>query len=248
MGQKILQIYLKEIIFFSCLFIFLLYIIHDLYIKPQFKSHFHSLDFDAFKPCSIPDLSFRFFRSDDLESCLNIYREIEALEQIPAGHEEEFKNSLLTSDNDYKFFVIHSGEEQIALCGVRSDSESIFLLYGLIKPAFQKKGLGPVMLALRAQELWENQGVIILSPTDKSEPYYERLGFNTVYFYEDELLLKDDERVDQNDEAYRRHMLVKLEPKDIVFLRAFLERTFIKQLVESRVNHVDLEFTSSNLL
>lgn len=184
----------------------------------------------------IPDLSFRFYKTEDKNRCVEIYQAIETLGQIPGGMVDDFVDYLESVDVDQRVFVILSGETIVATCGLKSFDSSVFLLYGLIHPSFQKKGLGAVMLALRAEELSSTKDMIALSPTKYSTPYYKRLGFIHCFRVGDEVYAEGDDRLSEVEQKdIKSHMYLMVDEEAKSFMRSFLEHTFNTQLSVSRV-------------
>ena len=191
-----------------------------------------SVNINAFRFPDIGNLSFRFYKPEDKESCVQIYKSIEDLKQIPSGMVDEFIEYLEAVGVDQRVFIIQSGDEIIATCGLKSFETSIFLLYGLIKPEYQKRGLGGLMLSLRAEELAGNRDMIALNPTDYSEPYYKRYGFVTCYRVGEEVFAEGDEKLLAIDKDKKtKVMFLMVDQEGALFMRNILERSFTKQLI-----------------
>lgn len=190
--------------------------------NPIFKQKSIALKRDIFRESKIPNLNYRFMQEKDIQVCLDIYRVLEENEQLPAGYIDEYELYIKSNTGDRKFFVVESNSEVIATCGfIQEGYDTFHLIYGLIKPEFQRRGLGAIMFAIRAIELESSKGMIGLTPTDSSKIYYERYGFETFYFFGNEILKEDDEKVDINNDDCKRIMLISITKDDITFLRNY---------------------------
>lgn len=214
------------------LLIFGIVLVSSSWISAFLKKSNSTVSAKAFSIPTVPDLSFRFYKAEDKARCIEIYEAIEAQSQIPNGMVDEFVDYLNSEDEEQKIFIIQSGKEIIATCGVKNLETSIFLLYGLVKPEYQRKGLGAVMLALRSEELSGEQNMIGLNPTEHSEPYYKRYGFFSFYCLGDEVYPEGDkELLDLEKEDLKTVMFLSVDKVGALFMRRFLEKTFTKQLI-----------------
>ena len=90
----------------------------------------------------------RLWKPDDTQACLEIYQ-MNAPGRFPAEVAQEFEE-VLKRDDGSMMVVEHKG--RIVACGGTSlDGSQVTLIYGLIHPEFQRKGVGPALATGEAQ-------------------------------------------------------------------------------------------------
>ena len=232
--------------YFLAIFVGLVFclFIYEFVVNSSFKNDYPQLNHEAFKQCEIPDLSFHPYSSDDLGVCLEIYRELEDLGQLPKGHIEEYQSYLEECIPGLKLFIIKSKGKVIATCGLRDTEFTYHLVYGLVKPEFQRKGLGSLMLAARLLEVDSFNKSVGLSPIDSSVNYYSKYGFELCYIYKEEILLKDDPKVEKDNEEFIKLMLVSLHQGDHDFLRNYFSNAVVDVHQMSRAKESSLAISA----
>ena len=189
----------------------------------------HFLNTSSLKKIEIENLSYRSFNKKDIKPCLSIYKAIEKSGAIPTDNEELYIDWLKGHEN--RKFVILKDDKIIASCGFRETDGCMYLTYGLIEPNYQRKGLGSLMLALRAIQLKDKHGFIVLSPTQLSSKYYARYGFRDLEdskrgnFDDLKNLPIYDKNYSLNDNEIEK-MLLYLNSNDIEFMQIYFDRAF----------------------
>jgi hypothetical protein len=187
----------------------------------------------ALKKCKLKNLSFRFYKPEDEDTCLQIYRDNEQLQTIPENCESDYLK-WLRGDTGTRFIIQRKGEI-IASCGMTIDHNLVFLIYGLISPKYQKLGLGTVMLALRTLQLapTNEKNHLVLNATKHSFNYYLRYGFTDLAKYEN-ANPEDIKKKMINPEYDHFSMLLPLNNNDLKALRKITEKAFNDQLLKDQ--------------
>ena len=116
----------------------------------------------------------RLWNPEDTQACLEIYQ-MNAPGRFPPEVEQEFEK-VLKRDNGSMLVLEHKG--RIVACGGTSlDGSQGTLIYGLINPEFQRKGVGRLLLLSRLARFNGPPVVVQIHAVEDSIGYYERYGF-----------------------------------------------------------------------
>lgn len=169
------------------------------------------------KPCQLNGITVKEYEHAHELECIALYEELEKNNQIPSNDKDKFVD-YLKNQKDTKWVFIHEGNV-IATCGINQIDEVILFLYGLVKPSYQKKGIGNFMLCLRVMEVYKLKKLdcyaIILNATKKSYKYYKKLGFSPID-KKNKLRLKDHKKGinDFQNGIYKSYQLISWVTKN----------------------------------
>jgi ribosomal protein S18 acetylase RimI-like enzyme len=105
-----------------------------------------------------------------------------------AAHEEqEFKDYL---ENHTELYYVYEKDGTILGCGgvnFSDDKKEAFMSWGMVHPDFQGKGIGTIMTNHRLDILKKMTDLekITLKTSQKTNVFYEKLGFETVFTKKD---------------------------------------------------------------
>jgi GNAT superfamily N-acetyltransferase len=128
----------------------------------------------------IPKLNLSSFNSSDTDACINIYRLNEAA-HFPPGLLGEFKRTL--SAYGTRFVVARYETEVVGIGGIapwrRGPLHVVPLVFGMVHPQWQRRGVGSALLLARLASLPEPKPYwrVSLSPLRGSQSFYARFGF-----------------------------------------------------------------------
>jgi len=116
----------------------------------------------------------RLWKPEDTQACLEIYQ-MNAPGRFPPEVEREFEK-VLKRDNGSMLVIEHKG--RIVACGGTSlDGCQATLIYGLIHPEFQRKGVGRLLLLSRLARFHGPAVSVNICAVEDSIGYYQRFGF-----------------------------------------------------------------------
>ena len=125
-------------------------------------------------------ISLRQYRPEDRNGCLKLYTDNE-VEQFPSGFVGVFEDFLDRAD--LTKLVLCENDILVAIGGIQLHpylaSHCAWLIFGLVAPAWQRRGLGAALLASRIALLPQPSSSTRLFMTNvaKSKGYFERFGF-----------------------------------------------------------------------
>ncbi len=118
----------------------------------------------------------RAFRPEDKEACLEIYR-ANAPGRFPPEVESMFVNIL--EKDELSFLVIVNDDQVIACGGIYLTGNRADLCYGLVRPEFQKQGIGRLLLLSRLVRLESPAAISVhIYAVNGSIGYYQRFNFS----------------------------------------------------------------------
>jgi N-acetylglutamate synthase-like GNAT family acetyltransferase len=140
------------------------------------------LRLDRFKPLP-KGIAMRIYRPDDREGCLGLYRDNE-VGRFPLGFTRVYEDFL--DRNDYlKLVFTDENDVAVAIGGIGLQpylaTHCAWLVFGLVSPAWQGRGIGAALLASRVASLPEPSSSTRLFMTNvpKSNGYFQRFGFSS---------------------------------------------------------------------
>jgi predicted N-acetyltransferase YhbS len=120
-------------------------------------------------------LVVRSWQDSDAAACLDLYR-LNAPGRFPPGPEKEF--ARLMQKEPETLTVIESDGKVVACGGMTPVHGGGILVYGLIRPEFQNRGIGRLLLVSRITRLVSGSpACVCLSAVDGSIGYYSKWGF-----------------------------------------------------------------------
>lgn len=136
-------------------------------------------------------LEIRPYRPEDEEACLAIFNSLQSdffSEQEPDTFRRWLRKAYATED--MSFYVLWVDDE-IQGCGGfvidRSRNQAV-LAWGMVHSEYQNTGLGTALLDFRIAKIQERltKGKILaLDTTQKTAPFFERVGFHTTRIRKD---------------------------------------------------------------
>jgi predicted N-acetyltransferase YhbS len=141
----------------------------------------------ALRPPALAELpagvSIREYRPADREACIAVYRENER-NGIPQKYLAEFERFL--DSGDYLRLVLTREGTVVGIGGIGYEPTApqprAWLVFGMIAPADQRRGLGKALLVARLGALQEPDPpvVLVMSNVGGSRKYYKQYGFSFV--------------------------------------------------------------------
>jgi len=128
-------------------------------------------------------VSIREYRSADREACIAIYRQNEP-NGIPQKYLAEFERFL--DSDDYLRLVLAREGSVVGVGGIGYEAAApqprAWLVFGMIAPSYQRRGLGKALLVARLGALQEpgEPLVLVMSNVGGSLKYYKRFGFSLI--------------------------------------------------------------------
>lgn len=131
------------------------------------------------------DTGYVLVRKQSQTDCV-VYKDIKTIDSLKltklfasvnwithsAAYPERLANAILQSS---KVFTAWDGDNLVGLVSTIDDSMHVFIVYLLVKPSYQNKGIGKTLLN-KVIECYSNYK-IILTTEEKDKGYYERFGF-----------------------------------------------------------------------
>jgi GNAT superfamily N-acetyltransferase len=127
-----------------------------------------------------PGTRIRLYQPADKDACVDIYNENEP-GRFPEGFGGQFEQFL--EQRDYLKLVGCIGEEPVAIGGIGKISglfsHHVWLVFGMVKPAFHSQGIGTAMLLTRLAALTRpvKPVRVMLSSVEASTAFLARFGF-----------------------------------------------------------------------
>ena len=127
-----------------------------------------------------PGTCIRPYRPADKDACIEIYNQNE-LGRFPAGVRGQFEKFL--EDLGYLKLICCIDDEPVAIVGVGRIpallSHHVWLVFGMVRPALHRRGIGTAMLLARIAALPRPVKPIrvILSSVAASDGFFTRFGF-----------------------------------------------------------------------